>query len=388
MRAPGETRRSVSTPDSISPESPWIARAAWAAIALFTGVLLWLALAVHVVGDHAAESDFYGGYAQGAALIQRGQLDYSRYIVVGPGYEVALAVASALIPDRFLAAKLLSVASAVAAVSLWFLLVRQRMGALSALWVLGFLVTNPTFVRYGYSATTDMLGTFLLVACVAATIAARGAIGAFLAGLLAGVATLTRYSAISLLAGAWLVRGNPAPSTRPLHSTAAFAIGFLVLIAPWAALSISAGSVPGEMLVKGYGFYANSNGSRNTQDALRAPGEVPARHLTLLEVVRRDPVRFVWDRLVAIPRRLLLHAGELIGWPATVALLFGAARLVWFRRAAPLRPVWVLGALSFVALLAAFHSARYALPLVPFYVTAAAGLASRGDPDMLGGTRG
>ena len=40
------------------------------------------AFVLHPVGDYYAESDFYGGYAAGARLIQSGHLDPSRYPVV------------------------------------------------------------------------------------------------------------------------------------------------------------------------------------------------------------------------------------------------------------------------------------------------------------------
>jgi hypothetical protein len=56
--------------------------AAWIVIAITGLALLWVALRIHVVGDYLTESDFYGGYAPGAALVQHGRLDASRYQVV------------------------------------------------------------------------------------------------------------------------------------------------------------------------------------------------------------------------------------------------------------------------------------------------------------------
>src|SRR5438128_4413883 len=65
------------------------------AIWAIAGVLLtaWLAIVwgPHRIGDYWAESDFYGGYVEGARAILRGQLDPSRYSVVGPVYEIVLA---------------------------------------------------------------------------------------------------------------------------------------------------------------------------------------------------------------------------------------------------------------------------------------------------------
>jgi hypothetical protein len=63
------------------------------AIALLGVALLAMVLGPHRVGDYMTETDFYGQYAQGARLIQHGHLEPARYGVVGPGYELALALA-------------------------------------------------------------------------------------------------------------------------------------------------------------------------------------------------------------------------------------------------------------------------------------------------------
>ena len=97
------------------PAGPWPDRAGAAIIALATATLLGVALFLHPVGDYYAESDFYGGYAAGARQVQHGILDPHRYVVVGPVYEVALALLGGLTRDLFLAGKLISVAAAAAA---------------------------------------------------------------------------------------------------------------------------------------------------------------------------------------------------------------------------------------------------------------------------------
>src|SRR5262245_46378174 len=59
--------------------------AGWTLLAVYAAALLWVAFRLHVVGDYYTESDFYGGYAEGARLFQQGRPDPSRYPVVGPG---------------------------------------------------------------------------------------------------------------------------------------------------------------------------------------------------------------------------------------------------------------------------------------------------------------
>src|SRR5215470_18843855 len=92
----------------------WLTRLAWLAIALFAGTLLWVVLGPHKIGDYSTETDFYGAYAAGARALQHGHLDPSRYGVVGPLYEIALALTGFVARDLLLAAELISVVSVVA----------------------------------------------------------------------------------------------------------------------------------------------------------------------------------------------------------------------------------------------------------------------------------
>src|SRR5262245_41547442 len=72
-----------------------------------------LAFGLHPIGDYFTESDFYAGYSIGARVIQHGDFDWGRYAVYGPLYEIALAAVGAIFGDLFLAARVVSVASAL-----------------------------------------------------------------------------------------------------------------------------------------------------------------------------------------------------------------------------------------------------------------------------------
>lgn len=360
-----------------------------AVIVAFVAAVLFIALAYHPVGDYAAESDFYGAYAHGARAVQQGRLDAARFVVVGPVYEVALAAVGAVVPDLFSAAKLLSVASAAGALVTWHRLVRSLLGPAAAAWTTAFIATNPVFVRYAYAASTDMTAAFAQVACVAVTVAGGRRTSRAFAGALAGIATLTRYTAVHLLPVSWLVhavrhRAEPAVRTRVV---AAFTGGFLLVTAPWVAFSLSQGVLPGQRLAEGYGFYASEGASRNKQDAPLGVGERPAEQRSLWNVVSADPAGFVAGLALAIPRHAAADARDLLGWPAAAALLVGLALLAYERRAGPLFAVWAFGVACFVTLLPAFHSPRYSLPLVPFYATLAAGFAVAGARRSAGADR-
>ena len=118
--------------NAAAPLTPTGARAwiiAWIALGALAAVLIAMALGPHRVGDYFTESDFYGAYADSARLIQRGRLVPSRYGVIGPGYEVALAMAGVILRDLLLAAELLSIVGTLAIAWLWFDLARRRLDA-------------------------------------------------------------------------------------------------------------------------------------------------------------------------------------------------------------------------------------------------------------------
>src|SRR5262245_27980202 len=157
-RPPASTpKRTTSAPFSLHgpPDSgaddPLGWTLAWAVVGAFALAVLAMALGPHVVGDNFAETDFYGGYVAGARALQHGHLDPSRYGVVGPGYEVALAILGLVVPDLFLAAELLSVVALTAGLACWALLLGRRASPRLAAVAVVFLAVNPIFFRYGFS---------------------------------------------------------------------------------------------------------------------------------------------------------------------------------------------------------------------------------------------
>jgi multisubunit Na+/H+ antiporter MnhB subunit len=79
-------------------------RLAWGMAGLLALALLVVIFGFHRIGDYFTETDFYGAYAGGARLIQAGHLDVSRYGVVGPVYELTLALVGFVVRDLFRAA--------------------------------------------------------------------------------------------------------------------------------------------------------------------------------------------------------------------------------------------------------------------------------------------
>jgi hypothetical protein len=352
--------------------------AGWIAIAGVAVALAWLAFRLHVVGDYSTESDFYGGYADGARLIQHGRLDPARYSVVGPVYELALALAGLAFRDLFTAARWISVASAVATLLLWRALLLRGVGAAAAFWTVAFLGVNASFLRYGYSATTDMLAIALQAATLESVLASDRKRSPLRSGILAALATLTRYNSAVLVPVALACYAALAPSTvmSRRRAVALHVAGFALVAAPWVAYSLAHGHVPGGTLFTGFGrYYAVSDPSRNAQDQLPSYAE----SLATARSSGDHGAAWILQILRNVPDHIRHDATELLGLPVALLCMAGLVLACRDGRWRRLLPVWVLGALLFATLAPVFYSHRYSLALVPAYLTlAGAALSSPG----------
>jgi hypothetical protein len=108
----------------------------------------------HRIGDIFAESDLYGGYIEGARLVQGGHLEPGRYGVIGPVYEIVLALVALVVRDFFLAGEWISLFATGVAAFLWFRLLERRTHAVLGAFAVLFLVSNAYFFHYGYAAVS------------------------------------------------------------------------------------------------------------------------------------------------------------------------------------------------------------------------------------------
>jgi len=352
-------------------EPGWIRPAAWALVAATGIALLAIALGPHRVGDYYAESDFYGGYAEGARGIQHGRIDAARYGVAGPAYEVALALAGFVTRDLFAAGEVLSIAAALGTLLLWFELLRRRIGGLGALASVTFLAVNPTFFRYGYSVTSDMPALFVEAAALFALLAMRRPWAPFVAGVLVAFASLTRYSAVALFPGAMIVYAvrAPAPGRSRGSALALQVAGFALVALPWLVFALRAGAPPGAMLFHdiAYDIYANARGTTWAEYQTRLQ---PGFH-SFVDVLLRDPAAVFRREAGNLRTHVSGDARTLLGWPVAAlcaaGLLLAAIDRSWRRLAALALP----GGLLYLCLVPAFYSERYSLALAPFYLALA-----------------
>ena len=374
--------------------------AAFALAALFAAALLAMVAGPHKIGDYMTETDFYGDYARGARMVQQGRIVPARYGVVGPVYEVTLALAGFIVRDLFLAAQLLSVAAMTGALLAWFFLLRRRVGARVALLGVLFTATNAHFFHYGYAATTDALALALQAGAFYLLLASRGPRAMPGAGLLAAAAFLTRYNAIYLLPAGLIAAlggatgaaaGGATPQTRkPAHERAAtgvpqptplaaaprrhrarealaFAAGFFAPVVPWVLYSLAHGGAFSFQLHHNIAYEVFARAKGIPWDTYQ--NELQPQFKSLMDVIRRDPGAVFGRMLFNVGDHMRLDARSVLGWPVAMAGILG---VVLGARDGTLRRLWplgVAGALLFLTLVPTFHSERYSVALVPVYAT-------------------
>jgi len=372
-------------------------RLAWLLAAALTATLLAVALGPHRIGDYSTETDFYGAYADGARMIQHGRLDPARYGVVGPVYELTLALVGLVVRDLFTAAEMISIAGAVGTLLLWFHLLARRSSTRLALFAALFMASNAHFVRFGYTASTDALALALSALALDLMLAGRGMRSALAAGVIAAAAFLTRYTAIILLpvgliaaafggrapqtgaggSAGGAAQGAAPPAPEPPRATRrretlAFAAGFLVPVAGWLAYGLSHGAGVASQLHHDLAFEVFARPRGMGFDAYQR--ELQPQFKTLWDVIARDPVAVARQLAMNGLTHLRDDAHLLLGWPVAASAALGA--VVAARRGALARE-WSLAlaaVVSFLALVPVFHSERYSLMLLPFYAIAAAAL--------------
>jgi hypothetical protein len=367
----------------------WATAAAWLVIALFAAVLFAIARGPHRIGAFDVESDFYGGYAPAALAIQHGHLLTpdgrlpALFGFVGPLYPVLLALAGSAAGSLFDAAELISVAASVSAVGLWFLLLRRRASGGLALVAVLLLVTNPLLLRYGYSATTDATALALQSAALFALFTRGGARTATVAGLLAGLATLTRYNSAYLVpAGLLAIAMGATPYSRRRLEALGFLLGWFALALPWQLYRQAHGGELQFHQLVAFDVYGKARGldwdtflARVWPRFEHSPGSVWTA----------DPGAVTSRMLFNLGNHFGLDARLLLGWPVAWAAALAPALALNDRRLLRLTPLGLAGLCAYLSLVPAAHDERYSLAVLPFYAlmaaaTLTAAVASRWKP--------
>jgi Flp pilus assembly protein TadD len=337
-----------------------------AAIVIHTALILAVAVFLHPTPLYFVETDLVGEYIPAARDLLAGHVTPERFAFKGPGYPLMLAAMS--IPcggDFYLAARVLGALSSGVAAALAFRLILCWASAPVAGFALLALLANPTFVRYGIEAGTDMPSLALMLAATVLLLSVPGRRGALAAGVATGLAVVTRYNAAFLVPAGLLVL-----LLRPgrLRHAGAFVAGLLATLGLWLFVNARIGS----------GALRNSNylniafelyGRDLPWDRFEA--EIGSRFQSLGDVLRFDPP----TAAARIARNLVAHfftdLFQLVPW--WIGALSGPGLVLSLRR-----PGWRMPLVFFVlcslALAPVFYSPRFSLYLLPFHLAAAGAL--------------
>ena len=358
---------------------PALGWAAWVVIGAYVVMVLAMVFGPHTVGDVFTETDFYGSYGPGARMLQHGHLSAARYGVVGPLFEMLLALVGLAVRDLFFAAELIAVAAMTTTLVCWRSLLARRVGPAVALLATVFMAANAQFFRYGWSVTTDAPALALQSAALWTLFGTRDSVASprrvLVGGVLAGLAFLTRYNSIALLpAGAVAVAlgwsGAP-PGARMRHALL-FAGGFLVPVVPWMAFSFTHGGATRFQLQHNIAFEVYARPKGIVWDLYER--DMEPQFPTLWSVLARDPMAVASRMLFNVFDHVRLDAIKLAGLPLALAAGVGT----WFAWkdgvVLRVRALALAMVVLFCTLVPAFHSERYSLAVLPLWALLAASL--------------
>jgi hypothetical protein len=326
---------------------------------------------LHVVCTYS-DSDFYASYAPDAMRIAAGHFPAGRF--QGPGYPVALALVRPVTGDLFTAGKAIAVVSATIAGLLAFLLFRDPWGDAVGLGAQLLLVSNPVFVRMAIEPVTDM--PFLMLCMAAQSVFMARPLGVRWrtagAGSLAGLAFLTRYNGVTLIAAFALaitiLNLFDESRTERVHLLALLVLTSLTVSAPWLYANDRHRGAPlynEDYLNIATEFYGPP-GEQTSRDGLDA---MAVRFHSYRDVLLYDPVGLIRR----YPRKLAISIFRSFGsWPFAVAATIGL--VVAWRRGPRKRMIgFGLPVATLFLLMALNHfEARYYLFAIAFYAALSA----------------
>lgn len=326
------------------------------ALLVLTGNLL-----LHPVALYGTETDLVGEYIPAAQELGRGVLHPDRFSTKGPGYPLFLALAAPLAAgDWFLAARVLNAVATgfvVWATYVFF----SSLGSATALAVcLGLLVT-PAFLLATFEAGTDLPALSLALGSSCFAFASSRRPRYFLAGLLAGLAVLTRSNYVSVpIAGLFVILVYDERRAR----WGRYLAGVLTPVLAWIGVHlIATGGLPHDSNYLNLAQAVYGAG-QSREDFLTTAG---LRFGSYADVLQLNPLLVVTTVVTNLATRWWLDGTRLLPLPLG---LLGVIGTVWCWRRYRSWPVLAAHAISAYVLLAVvFYSPRFSLYLLPFYLS-------------------
>ena len=371
-----QSKHQTAPPTSLFPFFPEYVNSRYAGLVLsglYFLLMLFVSLKYHIIGDYNVETDFYWSYVPQARHILEGVVPIEDFH--GPAYPMVLALMALVTKDLFHAGVILSLLAASVSLYLVFEILKKLFKSDIALLGVLLVAANTTFVRYTYTAGTDMLFMAFIMASTYFILREEQLKWQSIAltALLAALGYLTRYNGLSAAVGVPLAitLANPyQQSWRDRFKTSGIFLGiFLLAIAPWGVYCL---------IQKGSFFY-NRN-YLNIAYEMFAKGKIgwdqywygdAQKFTSLIGVIFSDPFLFV----TALIRNLIEHAISdmdlLLGWQVGIFTLVGVASCFKYTPTARTLSYFIIGGAFFAVLLLVFYGERFSMLLLPIYVALA-----------------
>jgi len=354
-------------------------------LAIGSAIYAVMAYLIHLrwfpVGDLGVESDFYAELAVSAQRLTDGQFAVSNYPFKGPLYSFILTalhfVMQPLGAQWYDTAVLLNALCAAASIVVLFLLLRNLFGPGLATAATISTALCIEFFLHAQKASSDLLYLLLFLSTVLALMGKLTRARVLSAGILAGMAFLTRYSGGVLIAAGVVALGL-LPGVGKVRQRMLFAVifglGFLVVCLPWFIINVS---TTGHFLNDGnlmnvvLEFYSGERAAQVPDGGFKSGWSLASQ----------DPKYFLSHFLANIPHHFKQDMIQLVGVRAWFLVVMGLAGILfsflpWFktrqffrRRRPSLKQMvfFIIAGISFLAMCLVFHRPRFSLPLVPAY---------------------
>lgn len=356
--------------DSRTPRSRFDTLFPWLYAAVYVAAALTVQLLYFPLGDIGVESDFYAELVVSAQQLWAGEFSVLNYPYKGPFTSFVLVGVHAVVQlfggDWYRSGIVLNLLCAAAILILTYRLLLRMYGRRVAICatIAGSLVYE--FFMHAHKASSDLL--FMLLCLVALVLIAHERWSwpcLILAAIASALAFLTRYNGLILPAATlaiWLLV-NPGRWSwrRRLLTCAVYLLVFVAAIAPW------------------YGINHAETGrwlaTRNLQNIFveefyggdQADGTPAARLTSLSQVIRHDPLHFVWWYLRNIPHHLWFDLRYSLNHATSLLLALGLLRLFFVPPTRRQAVLLTYATSYFLAMCTVYHQPRFSFPILPAY---------------------
>lgn len=336
---------------------------------LYFIIMLFVSLNYHKIGDYGVETDFYWGYIPQAQHILSGHVEIDQW--KGPGYMFILALGKIVVTDFFLAGMIIAIVSAALVILFTYKIISNHFSKELAFITVLALVTNFTFIKYSYSAGTDMFFNFLQVLVLYFLLRDQrlNLLEIAIAGAITGYAYITRYNAVALYAavivGLLLLNYKMVDWKKRIAAAACFVMSSFIFILPWGLYCLQE---------KGSFFY--NNNYLNIAYEMFGRGKVgwdeywntvAIKFSSLSDVISADPVTFFTRVATNFVDHFWKDISLLIGLPLGIFALGGIVILFFKKPNRKQLFFFIFSGAFFAILTIVFYGERFSLYLAPTY---------------------